>query len=260
MIVTSRKFVGLLLAASVAVAAPAAPAFAGTSAALSAKAPATPPANAEKRSGVLPLAGGAYAYLPKGHKGTPLPLLVIFHGEGSGADKVLAEYRDEADRDGIALLLPTSTKPTWDMVEDLKGKFGAAMNITPRYGADLEKLDVALADAFAKIAIDPARIGVMGFSDGGTYAIAVGTNNPSLFKSVIALSPGPAFPARTLDANQRIFLSHAENDRDFPFSSTRGLVARLRVKQLPVTFEEHDKAHTAPAEVSDKAFAFFMQK
>lgn len=260
MMLTSRRFVGLLLGASLAAAAPLAPAFAGTSAALSARPPAAPPANAEKRSGVLQLAGGAYAYLPKPNKGTPLPLLVIFHGAGSGADKMLEAYRDEADRHGIALLLPSSTKGTWDMVEDLKGKIGAEMTVTPRYGKDLEKLDQALADAFTKVAVDPARVGVMGFSDGATYAVAVGTNNPQLFKSVIALSPGPAFPARALDANQRIFISHAENDKVLPFSSTRGLVARLRVKKLPVTFEEHDKGHATPPEVNDKAFAFFAQK
>ncbi len=127
---------------------------------LSTKLPLTAPATPEKRSGVLTLAGGAFAYLPKGMTGAPVPLLGAFHGAGGQASDVLASFRADADRDGFVLLIPTVKGATWDMIEDLQRRFGAEMNVTPRYGKDLKALDLALADVFAKVAIDPTRIGV----------------------------------------------------------------------------------------------------
>lgn len=223
---------------------------------LSTRPPASAPAAPEKRSGVLELAGGAYAYLPKGMSGAPVPLLVAFYGAGGKASDVLESFRADADRDGFVLLIPTSKAGTWDMIEDLRSRLGSEMKVTPRYGRDLKSLDAALADLFAKVAIDPARIGVMGFSDGATYAFSVGTANPQLFGTVIAFSPGPAFLGKS-DPAQRIFISHGEHDEVLPFSSTRGMVARLRVRKAAITFEPFEGGHEVPKDVRAKAMALF---
>jgi len=169
---------------------------------------------------------------------------------------VLESFRDDADRDGFVLLIPTSKSGTWDMIEDLKSRLGIEMKVTPRYGKDLKALDLALADVFAKVAIDPARVGVMGFSDGATYAFSVGTANPQLFGTVIAFSPGPAFLGKS-DPAQRIFISHGENDEVLPYSYTRGMVAKLRVKRAAVTFEPFKGGHTVPKDIRAKAMALF---
>lgn len=244
--------VGMIAAALVAV-----PAVA-TGPQLSTKPPLIAPAAPEKRSGVLTLAGGAYAYLPKGLTGAPAPLLVAFYGAGGQASDVLASFRADADRDGFVLLIPTTRGATWDMILDLQSRLGAEMNVTPRYGKDLKALDEALADVFAKVAIDPARVGVMGFSNGATYALSVGTANPLLFHSVIAFSPGPAFLGK-FDPTQRIFISHGENDEVLPYSYTRGLVAKLRVKKALLMFASFKGGHMVPKEIRAKAMAFFKQ-
>lgn len=223
---------------------------------LGARPPAAAPPNAEKRSGVLQLAGGAYAYLPKGNDGSPRPLLVALHGAGGEAAQVLDSFREAADSNGIVLLIPQSIKGTWDMIEDLKSRLGAEMNVQPRYGKDLKALDAALADLFGKVAIDPERVGIMGFSDGATYALSVGTANPELFRQVIAFSPGPAFLGKSA-GNQYVFISHGENDRVLPFATTRSHVSKLRVKKVPVEFEKFDGGHEVPKPIKDKAFAFF---
>ena len=225
---------------------------------LSTKPPLTAPAAPEKRSGVLTLAGGAFAYLPKGLTGAPAPLLVAFYGAGGQASDVLESFRADADRDGFVLLIPTVKGATWDMIEDLQRRFGAEMNVTPRYGRDLKALDLALADVFAKVAIDPARVGVMGFSNGATYALSVGTANPQLFGTVIAFSPGPAFLGK-FDPTQRIFISHGEQDEVLPYSYTRGIVAKLRVKKAPLTFESFKGGHSVPKDIHAKGIAFFKQ-
>jgi predicted esterase len=240
---------GLLAAAPVAPATAAGPE-------LAARPPASAPANVEKRSGVLELAGGAYAYLPKTRKLEGSSVLVALHPIGMQAAQVLESFREPADRDGIVLLIPQSAKATWDMIEDLKSRLGAEMNVQPRYGKDLKAIDAALADLFTRVAVDPARIGIMGFSDGATYALSVGTANPELFRQVIAFSPGPAFLGKSA-TDQFVFISHGESDKVLPFSVTRGHVAKLRVKKVPVEFERFRGGHEVPKVIKEKAMAFF---
>ena len=226
---------------------------------LSARPPVSAPSAPETRNGVLTLAGGAYAYLPKGLSGAPAPLLVALYGAGGKASDVLASFRADSDRDGFILLIPTTKGGTWDMIEDLRSRLGVEMNVQPRYGRDLKALDAALADVFAKVAVDPARVGIMGFSDGATYAISVGTANPQLFHIVIAFSPGPAFPTR-FDVTQRIFISHAEEDPVLLYSTTRGMVAKMRVKKMPLMFESFHGGHEVPKAIHAKAVDYFMGK
>ncbi len=250
----SAKLSALLLYAALATA----PTLAATPA-LTAHAPAPPLATSDTRTGILTLAGGAYAYLPRGLTGAPAPLLVALHGAGGRAADVLAAYRADADAHHFILLLPQSKGPTWDMIVDLQSRLGAEMNVQPRYGRDLKALDAALADLFARVAVDPARVGIMGFSDGATYAVSVGTANPLLFHTVIAYSPGPAFPTR-FNPTQRIFISHAEEDPVLPYSVTRGMVAKLRVKHMPLMFESFHGGHEVPKAIHIKAIDYFMGK
>jgi predicted esterase len=250
-----RKFAGLMLVGLLGAAVAVQPVSAAGPQ-LAAKPPAAAPASPEKRNGVLQLAGGAYAYLPKGLTGAPVPLLVALHGAGGEAADVLEAFREDADRDGFVLLIPVSKAGTWDMIQDLKGRLGAEMNVTPRYGKDLKALDESLTDIFAKVAIDPARVGLMGFSDGATYALSVGTANPQLFHTVIAFSPGPAFLSK-FDPTQRVFISHGEEDNVLPYVNTRGLVAKLRVKKVPITFANFHGKHEVPKDIHAQAIAFF---
>ena len=250
-----RNAFARLMIAGLLLTAPGMPAFAAGPA-LTAQAPATPIANSDKRIGVLSLAGGAYAYLPKGRTGTPSPVLIALHGAGGQANDVLTSFREAADAHGIVLLIPQSAKGTWDMMEDLKSRLGVEMNVQPRYGKDLKAIDTALADLFTKIAVDPARVGIMGFSDGATYALSVGTANPQLFKRIIAFSPGPAFIGKSA-ADQFVFISHGENDKVLPFATARGHASKLRVKKIPVEFEKFDGGHEVPKAIKEKAMAFF---
>lgn len=156
------------------------------------------------------------------------------------------------------MLIPTTKVATWDMIQDLQSRMGIEMKVTPRYGKDLKALDQALTDLFAKVAIDPKRIGMMGFSNGATYALSVGTANPQLVGTVIAFSPGPAFLGKS-SPTQRIFISHGEQDEVLPYSYTRGIVGRLRSKKAPLMFESFNGGHTVPKDIRAKALAFFKQ-
>ena len=219
--------------------------------------PTAAPSAPETRNGVITLSGGVYAYLPPG-PARPKPLLVVLHGAGGEPANVLEAFRAHADRNGIVLLIPRSTKGTWDMVEDLKSRLGAEMNVQPRYGKDLEALDAALSDLFGKVAIDTRHIGIAGFSDGASYALSVGTANPQLFSTVMALSPGHSF-TKKYDKSQRIFISHGEQDQVLPFSNARAIASRLRSRGMDVQFEPFQGRHEVPAAIREKAIAFFMR-
>jgi len=170
---------------------------------------------------------------------------------------VLEAYRALADANGFVLLIPRSVKGSWDMVEDLRTRLGAEMNVQPRYGKDLQALDAALADLFSKVAIDAKHIGIAGFSDGATYALSVGTANPQLFGTVIAFSPGPGF-IKNYSKSQRVFVSHGEHDRVLPYSNARGIVARMRGRGMNVQFESFEGDHEVPSEIRAKAIALFI--
>ncbi|QIK95536.1 phospholipase [Sphingomonas sp. HDW15A] len=218
--------------------------------------PTAAPAVPETRNGVITLAGGVYAYLPAG-PAKPRPLLVVLHGAGGEPANVLESFRAHADANGIVLVIPRSIKGTWDMVEDLKSRLGAEMNVQPRYGKDLQALDTALADLFSKVAIDTRHVGIAGFSDGASYALSVGTANPQLFTYVMAFSPGHSF-TKKYDKRQRVFISHGEKDEVLPFTNARGIAARLRGRGMTVEFEAFPGRHEVPAAIRDKAIAFFM--
>ena len=224
---------------------------------IAARPPEVPISNSDTRTGVLTLAGETYAYLPPGLDGSPVPLLVVLHGGGGTAQSMLDYWRDPANKHKIVLLIPQSVRGTWDMIEDLKNRLGIEMNVQPRYGRDIENIDTALADLFTKVAIDPKRIGIAGLSDGASYAINVGINNPDLFGTIVAMSPGPLF-IRRVQKGQRIFVSHGLQDSILPYSNTRSGVGRLRVKGADVHWEPFKGDHVFPRDIRDKGAAFFM--
>src|SRR2546427_354258 len=81
------------------------------------------------------------------------PLLVMLHGAGGQTRYVVDPVLETVERDGIAMLVPESRSDTWDV-------------IMGGYGPDVAYLDAALERVFATIPVDPAHIGIGGFSDG----------------------------------------------------------------------------------------------
>ena len=73
-----------------------------------------------------------------------------------------------ADRAGVAVLAADSRGTTWDAI---RGGFGD----------DVAFLNRALEHVFGRLAVDPARVALGGFSDGASYAISLGLANGDLF-------------------------------------------------------------------------------
>lgn len=181
---------------------------------------------------------------PEARGGRPVPLLVSLHGAGGGSEG-LGRFRFAADR-GVAMLVPHSRGPTWDLV------FGG-------FGDDVEVIDRALAETFRRVAVDPERIALAGFSDGASYALSLGLTNGDLFGSVIACSPGFSAPAE-LHGRPEVFVSHGTDDRVLPIDQTsREIVPQLRDAGYDVTFVTFDGRHEVPPAIARRAVAWFLR-
>jgi poly(3-hydroxybutyrate) depolymerase len=72
---------------------------------------------------------------------------------------------------GIIVLAPDSCGTTWDRLQGANGVFGP----------DIAFIGAAMTETFALYNVDPARLAIQGFSDGATYALALGASSCQRF-------------------------------------------------------------------------------
>ncbi|HYG48228.1 MAG TPA: PHB depolymerase family esterase [Allosphingosinicella sp.] len=210
---------------------------------LSARVPAAPVAGRGETGLRLLKQQGALLYVPSGYRpGRAMPLLVMLHGAGGDARHSMLLAGDHAERLGFLVIAPKSRAATWDVVS---GR---------RYGPDVSALDSALREVFEAYSVDPARVAVAGFSDGATYALALGRANGKLFSHVFAFAPGFLAPARK-QGKPRIFISHGKSDRVLPIDDTgRRVVHDLTEAGYRVTYEEFPGGHEVPRRLAQRFF------
>ncbi len=169
-----------------------------------------------------------------------MPLLVFLHGATQRGAAMLRRIGPLADQLGVALLTPDSRGTTWDAI-------GGA------FGEDVAFLNRALEFVFARVAVDPARVAIGGFSDGASYALSLALANGDLFSRVVACSPGFILgaPAR---GRPRFFVSHGIADQILPIDQcSRVIVPRLRSMGYDVTYREFEGRHEMPPGIADEA-------
>jgi phospholipase/carboxylesterase len=178
------------------------------------------------------LADGALLYVPSTVR-YPATLLLWLHGATGTPERAINVLRDAADETGVVLLLPKSTEATWDVIVG-HGTFGP----------DVARIDAALAQVFARMAI--GRVAIGGFSDGASYALSLGLANGQLFRDVLAFAP--CF--RSGDGSgppPRVLIVHGTEDRILPFTQCGVRLRReLTEAGVNVTFVEHDGGHVQP--------------
>jgi phospholipase/carboxylesterase len=179
----------------------------------------------------------AVLQIPKNAGQSPLPLLVMLHGATQSAEDMFWYLGSTHEEAGVAVLAPNSRNTTWDAIGD-------------SFGVDVDDLNRALERVFEKVAIDPARIAIGGFSDGASYAISLGLINGDLFNSVVAFSPGFVISGEE-HGKPRIFISHGTHDRILPINRCgRRIATELKASGYEVTFREFDGDHEIPADVA----------
>lgn len=209
-------------------------------------APSQPPLPAGRHGLLLPEGREAVLVVPEGlDTQSPVPLLVLCHGAGGEADRVLPFFEHWARARRFLLLAPQSMFPTWDIV--IAG-----------HGPDLERLENALQQVATCFRLDPARLALAGFSDGGSYALAVGLTNGDLFSHVIALSAG-FMDTFVRHGTPKVLIAHGRSDSQLPFdSSVRKHAIKLLEEGVDLTLLPFDGDHIIKAEVAARAVEFFV--
>jgi len=175
----------------------------------------------------------------------PVPLLVLFHGAGGEANKVLPHFVRWARARRFLLLAPQSLYPTWDVV------IGG-------HGPDLERLEIALHQVAAHFPLDRSRLALAGFSDGGSYALSVGLSNGDVVSHVIALSAG-FMNTFVQHGAPRVFLAHGRSDAQLPLETSARLHAqRLLEAGVDLTLLPFDGDHVIVPSVVERAMGFFL--
>lgn len=238
----------IVAAAAIALAAcVSAPAGAPVSGRLSAHATAT---DKPASPGLHTFRAGANAtlYIPPGlTTGQAAPFLLLLHGGGQKGGDMIRRFRDQADQRGIVLLAPDSAGATWDAV------IAVARGREPAFGEDVGRIDAALAEAFARTAVDPKRMAVAGFSDGAGYALSLGVRNTALFPMTMAFSAGLIVTGDT-GPPSRIFVSHGDMDRVLPIAVSRDeIVPALRQAGFKVEFMQFHGGHELPEAALERA-------
>jgi predicted esterase len=183
----------------------------------------------------------AILHVPSPLPAGPMPFLLFLHGATGSGQRVMRWLGTSPDTDGVVVAAPDSREPTWDAIRD-------------DFGPDIRFLDRVLADAFSKVAVDPSRLAVGGFSDGATYAISIGLINGDLFRRVLAFSPGFVIPG-PMHGQPKFFISHGRSDDILPIDgASRRIIPALR--HYDVTYREFDGGHEMPPAVVTEAMSW----
>jgi phospholipase/carboxylesterase len=176
----------------------------------------------------------------------PTPLMVMFHGGGGSAAKILPVMRRHAEEHRFLLLVPQSLMPTWDIV--IAGN-----------GPDRERLDLALAWIADRFMIAPDKFAFAGHSDGGSYALSTGLCNGDIVTHTLAFSAGFMTPLAQEGA-PRIFIAHGSKDTQTPVETAgRAHAARLHAAAYDVTYIEYDGPHASQPHLVDAAVRYFLR-
>ena len=135
--------------------------------------------------------------------GTPLPLLMGLHGYGSSGATLDSEFdlTRLAQSRGFLLVLPNGS------VDGLGNRAWRPLAVA-KTPFDREYLRAVLQSVKATYAVDPARVFVFGFSQGGHMAHRMGCDSADLVAAFVSLAgqvpTDPAFcqPARPISALQ----------------------------------------------------------
>lgn len=209
---------------------------------------------------------GVQLYVPADiDAGERVPLLVLMPGTKGSGENMVETLKGAADRYNFALLGITPRKDNFTAVDNFfddrdKGLPHAIEDWpAPRFGKDIDRLEASLARAFDLAPIDPERIGLFGFSHGGSFALMVGTANPELFSTIAALSPGILVIPRDQHGGQSIFLSHGQRDQVLPHKRT-ACAMRPRLSSFGNGVEMHsfDGGHEIPMEITAEALEHFL--
>lgn len=127
----------------------------------------------------------------------------------------------------------------------------------PAILAASEQLRSFLAEAQAQYPIDPRKLVLVGFSQGGVMAYSLALREPQRFAAAAVLSSwlpkelADRFVAASADGYPPMLVQHGSRDELISVDRARGSIETLRHLRVPVTYREYDMGH----EISPRSLA-----
>jgi len=178
----------------------------------------------------------------------PAPLAVLLHNRSGSAqyweDLSIGELADDL---GIVILAPDSRFSSWDFFEQsVRG-----------FGPDPKFFNIALGYTFQRLNINPQRIALGGFVDGGFEALGVGLANGDLFTHVMAYSPSGLI-APYVQGKPKCFVSVGDDDTAVLDFTKTNMVQKLIDAAYTVEYVEFDGGTLLPSTVARQSFEWFL--
>ena len=175
----------------------------------------------------------------------PWPLVVALHGYGSSAAQFHGAWFSIADGVGYVLATPQGDQRT-------------AEGVGWAWSAEGDQvIQRSIAGVRALVTIDPARIYLVGFSQGGQHAYSLGLQYPRLFRGLAAL--GAQFQREFLPRLEppggwdglRVYIGHGQHDRSI--ASARDAARTLEKLGCAVHLEVYpDVGHGLPEPMAEE--------
>ncbi len=123
-----------------------------------------------------------YLHVPEGADGEPWPLVVVLHGRGGDGPGMarLTDFDAIADEHGFIAVYPSGVEEQWNYLEDVLG-----YNLEADDVGFLRSLVTNLSERYS---IEPTRVYVTGFSNGGFMAQRLICEAPDLFAAFASVA------------------------------------------------------------------------
>jgi phospholipase/carboxylesterase len=211
------------------------------------------------------LARAPQAPMPRG--GRP-PLLALLHGVGSN-ERALFQLAPAFDPrfQVVSLRGPLVRGPdsfAWFVAEPTPRGF--RIIVPEQLAASRDAIVGFLAEAVAAYDADPARVYLLGFSQGAIMSLTTALTMPERLAGVVAIAgrippevePWIVPPART--AGLPLLLEHGRFDRVLPISWAERARPLLERAQVALDYREYDAPHSISPAMRDEAAAWLAAR
>lgn len=182
------------------------------------------------------------------------PLLVLMHGYGSNEEDLMS-LASQLDRRffSASVRAPYSLAfggYAWCKLSETESGLDFDMNEAKSSADRVEKL---IGELVEKYALDPARIYVMGFSQGAALSLILALNHPGKIAGAVVMSgkyPDPLIAPENPEQlkDMPIFVAHGLNDDVLPIGEGHLIRDKLSLFPVALSYHEYLMGHTVSFE------------
>jgi len=182
----------------------------------------------------------------------PFPTILTLHGRGANAFDLLG-LAPHICGGKFLIICPQGPLET-PIAPDTMGyawypmSLGGSPDVTEILSSR-QKLQNFLDECLRHYPIDPKKLVLLGFSQGGVMAYSLALANPARFTALLVLSSWfprelqTQLPISESVQSLRTLVQHGTQDHMIEIARARDSVERLRALRLPLTYREYEMGH-----------------